>query len=171
MTARSLSRLLSRGLLRAVALAGVLSCVGCDVERIAELEVGVTTEAEIRTRWGEPAAVYAEADGGRTLEYPRQPAGQVNYMLTIGPGDRLVAMRQVLQPANFAKIEPGWDQARVRRLLGRPARVQRYALKQEEVWDWRFADGAEGRLFSVTFDTDGRVTSTATTAEEAGQRG
>jgi hypothetical protein len=138
---------------------------GCDVQKIAELEVGVTTEADVRAKWGEPAAVYSEPDGSRTLEYPRQPAGQVNYMLAIGGDGKLVAMRQVLKPANFAKVEPGWDKAQVRRLLGLPAKTQRYELKQEEVWDWRFADNAENKQFSVTFDTSGRVTATATTVD------
>ena len=89
----------------AIAVAAVLA--GCDVKRIAELEVGVTTEADVRATWGEPAAVYTEDDGSRVLEYPRQPAGQVNYMLAIGKDGKLVAMRQVLNTENFAKVEPG----------------------------------------------------------------
>ena len=147
------------------ALAMAAALVACDVQKIAELEVGVTTESEVRAKWGQPAAVYNEPDGSVTLEYPRQPAGQVNYMLAIGADGKLVAMRQVLKPANFAKIEPGWDQSQVRRLLGMPAKTQRYELKQEEVWDWRFADNAENKQFSVTFDTSGRVTATATTMD------
>lgn len=53
----------------------------------------------------------------------------------------------------------------MRRLLGLPAKTQRYELTQEEVWDWRFNDVEENKLFSVTFDADGRVTSTATTID------
>ena len=158
----------------AAALATSLLFAACDVQKIAELEVGVTTEADVRAKWGEPAAVYTEDDGARTLEYPRQPAGQVNYMLAIGKDGKLVAMRQVLKPANFAKVEAGWDKAQVRRLLGTPAKTQRFAMKQdEEVWDWRFADGAQGKVFSVTFDVNGRVISTSTTLDEkeAGNRG
>jgi outer membrane protein assembly factor BamE (lipoprotein component of BamABCDE complex) len=159
--------------LAAVALAVVAVLAGCDVKRIAELEVGVTTEADVRAKWGEPAAVYTEDDGTRVLEYPRQPAGQVNFMLAIGKDGKLVAMRQVLKPENFAKVEPGWDKAQVRRLLGRAAKTQTYAQKQEEVWDWRFADGAESKVFSVSFDMNGRVVSTSTTldAKDAGQAG
>lgn len=152
-----------RGGFAALAVAAAL--VGCDVQKIAELEVGVTTEADVRAKWGEPAAVYTEPDGSKTLEYPRQPAGQVNYMLAIGADGKLVAMRQVLKPANFAKIETGWDKAQVRRLLGMPAKTQRYELKQEEVWDWRFSDSSENKQFSVTFDNNGRVTSTGTTVD------
>lgn len=162
------SRCLAAGVL---ALAAVLT--GCDVQRIAELEVGVTTEADVRAKWGEPAAVYTEEDGTRVLEYPRQPAGQVNFMLAIGADGKLVAMRQVLKPANFAKIQPGWDKTQVRRLLGRAAKTQVYPLKQEEVWDWRYADGAENKVFSVSFDPNGRVTATATTLDprDSGQSG
>jgi hypothetical protein len=130
---------------------------GCDVQKIAELEEGVSTEADVRARFGEPAAIYPEPGGARTFEYPRQPAGQRNYMITIGADGRMSALRQVLQPATFAKVAPGMDRAQVRRLLGQPAQVQTYALKQQEVWDWRYLDGAEGRQFSVTFDTAGRV--------------
>ena len=155
------------------AFAVVAVLAGCDVQRIAELEVGVTSEADVRAKWGEPAAVYTDDDGIRVLEYPRQPAGQVNFMLAIGADGKLVALRQVLKPANFAKIQPGWDKAQVRRLLGRAAKAQVYPLKQEEVWDWRFADGAENKVFSVSFDPNGRVTSTATTIDpkDAGQAG
>ena len=143
----------------------VLALVGCDVQRIAELEVGVTTESEVLARWGEPAAVYAEADGSKALEYPRQPAGQINFMVVIGRDGKVAALRQVLTPANFANVETGWDRAQVRRLLGLPAKTQRYELRREEVWDWRFSDDAENKLFSVTFDIDGRVTATATTID------
>jgi hypothetical protein len=142
---------------RAWLFAAVLLLAGCDVQKIAELEEGVATEADVRARFGEPAAVYPEAGGARTFEYPRQPAGQRNYMITIGPDGRMSALRQVLQPATFAKVAPGMDRAQVRRLLGQPAQVQAYALKQQEVWDWRYLDGAEARQFSVTFDSAGKV--------------
>ena len=146
---------------------------GCDPKRIAELEEGVATEADVRGKFGTPAAVYDDDGGARTFEYPRQPAGQVNYMITIGTDGKMSALRQVIKPANFAKIEPGWSRAQVRRLLGLPAKMQTFELKREEVWDWRFADNQENKLFSVTFDRDGRVTSTSTTldATELNQKG
>ena len=143
--------------------AGLLA--GCDPQRISELEEGVATEADVRAKFGEPVAVYNEENGARTFEYPRQPAGQVNYMITVGADGKMSALRQVLKPANFVKVEPGWDKAQVRRLLGLPAKTMRYEQKNEEIWDWRYADGQEGKLFSVTFDRDGRVTSTAVTPD------
>jgi len=71
-----------------------------------------------------------------------------------------------LKTANFSKIEPGWDKAQVRRLLGLPAKTMRYALKNEEIWDWRFAETSESKLFSVTFDADGRVKATAIAVDD-----
>ena len=154
-------------------LALCLGLAGCDPKRISELEEGVATEADVRTKFGAPVAVYDEEGGARTFEYPRQPAGQVNYMITIGTDGKMSALRQVIKPANFAKIEPGWSRAQVRRLLGLPAKMQRFELKQEEIWDWRFADGQESKLFSVTFDREGRVTSTSTALDplELNQKG
>lgn len=164
-----INRLLTVPLLAALLLLNS----GCDPQKISELEEGVSTEADVRARFGEPAAVYVEPNGDRTFEYPRQPAGQTNYMISIAPDGKMSALRQVLKPANFAKVVPGLEQAQVRRLLGRPAKVQAYALKEEEVWDWRFADGQEIKIFSVTFDKDGRVMSTGITLDpkEAGHLG
>lgn len=130
---------------------------GCDGDRIARLEPGVSTEAEVRAAFGEPAAVFDEAGGGRTFDYPRQPEGQVNYLITIGPDGKLSALRQVLAPRYFERVLPGLTQEQVRRILGRPAKVQTYELKQETVWDWYWVDGQLPRMFSVTFGPDGLV--------------
>lgn len=157
----------------AVLLMTLTWLAGCDPQKIAELEEGVSTEPDVRAKFGEPTAVYEDANGERTLEYARQPAGQTNYMISIGADGRMSALRQVLKPANFAQVTAGLDRSQVRRLLGRPAKVQSYALKEEEVWDWRFADGQEIKIFSVSFDPDGHVISTGTTLDpkEAGQLG
>ena len=143
----------------------VVGLVACDTKRIDELEEGVATEADVRARFGEPAAVYAEGGGARTLEYPRQPEGQRNYMITIGSDGKMSALRQVLKADSFGKVTPGLDKAQVRRLLGLPGKTQVLALKQEEVWDWRFLDGAQSKVFSVTFDMNGIVTGSAATAD------
>lgn len=146
---------------------GVLAGVaGCDQKRIAELEEGVATEADVRAKFGEPVAIYTEEGGGRTFEYPRQPEGQVNYMITIGTDGKMSALRQVLKEASFVKVVPGMDKSQLRRLLGRPAKTQFYELKQEEVWDWHFRqENNDSKLFSVTLDKNGIVLSTATTLD------
>jgi hypothetical protein len=143
-------------------VAAALLLAGCDQQRIAKLEEGVATEADVRREFGEPQAVFGAADGSRTFEYARQPEGQTNYFITIGADGKMSALRQVLKPAEFAKVTPGMDKAEVRRLLGRPARTQRFDLKpDEEHWEWRWLDGQQAKLFNVTFDRDGKVTASA----------
>jgi outer membrane protein assembly factor BamE (lipoprotein component of BamABCDE complex) len=73
----------------------------------------------------------------------------------------MTALRQVLAEPTFARIVPGMDKADLRRTLGRPATTQFYALKQQEVWDWRYKDGPLSKVFSVTLDHAGKVVSAA----------
>jgi outer membrane protein assembly factor BamE (lipoprotein component of BamABCDE complex) len=139
-----------------------LALAACDPQKIAKLEEGVATEADVRRQFGEPHATYAESDGSRTFEYSRQPEGQVAYMITIGTDGKMSALRQVLKPADFAKVQPGMDKAQVRRTLGKPARTMTFDLKPgEEHWQWRWLDDQVPKLFDVTFDRDGKVTASA----------
>ncbi len=145
------------GLIAAGALLG-----GCDPQRVEKLEEGVSTEVEVRRQFGDPVTVTVAADGSRVFDYPRQPEGWTNYVITIGADGKMSSLRQLLNPTNFARVLPGQDAGQVRQLLGRPAKMQRFDLKDEEVWDWRFRDGQASRIFSVTFGGDGRVSGTAT---------
>ena len=141
----------------AAALAATLALVGCDQQRISELEEGLSTEAEVRDRFGVPDYIWDEGGGARTLEYNRQPAGQRNYMITIGPDGKMSALRQVLTPQNFALITPGMDLGEVRRRLGRPAKVTPYALSGETHHDWRFLEPPSERKMFTVVSTDGRT--------------
>lgn len=134
----------------------------CDPQRIEKLEEGVATEVDVRKQFGDPVTVTVEADGSRTLDYPRQPEGWTNYVIRIGPDGKMSSLRQLLNPDNFAKVKPGLTKQEVRNILGRPAKTMPFALKQEEVWDWRFKQhGQESKMFSVTFDAAGKVVGTA----------
>ena len=146
---------------RTALLAALLAMLaGCDPQRIEKLEEGVSTEVDVRKQFGDPVTVTAEADGSRTMDYPRQPEGWTNYVIKIGPDGKMSSLRQLLTADNFARVQPGLGQQEVRNLLGRPAKQQRFDLKKEEVWDWRFKNGQESRMFSVTFNTEGKVTAT-----------
>ena len=94
-----------------LALAAALA--GCDEQRATRLEEGVSTEADVRRQFGEPAQVTERADGSRLLSYPRQPEGWTNYEMEIGADGKLAALRQLLTEANFAKVQPGMPQAAV----------------------------------------------------------
>ena len=148
--------------IKAVLLAGasalLLGLAGCDQQAIKELEEGVATEADVRARYGEPEKIWDAPDGGRTFEYNRQPAGHRNYMITIGADGKMSALRQVLAPHHFAKVQPGMAQEQVRRLLGKPARQITYQLKQETEWEWNWIDPPTREMvFTVVFGPEGLV--------------
>lgn len=145
----------------AVAITLALPLAGCD--RTSVLEESVSTEVQVRKEFGEPKTITVEADGSRTFDYPRQPEGWTNYVIKIGADGKVTSIRQLLTPDNFAKVTPGLTQLEVRTILGKPAKMVPYALKKEEVWDWRFKQNAQdSKLFSVTFDASGKVLSSAT---------
>jgi hypothetical protein len=146
-------------------LAAVLSLVGCDPKHISELEEGVATEADVRARFGEPETVW-QTPAGRVFEYNRQPQGQKNYMITIGPDGKMAALRQVLTPENFARVQPGMTAEDLRRLLGKPARRTPYPLKQVTEWEWRWMQPPNSPMvFSATLDADQRVTASGSSPD------
>ncbi len=167
---RFLPQAFSRGL--AALFAGLL-LAACDPQAISELEEGVSTEADVRERFGAPEAVWDGPDGAQIYEYNRQPAGHTNYMITIGADGKMAALRQVLSPQNFARIEPGMPMEAVRRMLGRPMKITTFDLKRETHYDWRYQDGpntSDAKIFTVVFDSDLRVVSTGSVTDPALQR-
>ncbi|MCG2592914.1 outer membrane protein assembly factor BamE [Ramlibacter sp. XY19] len=156
-----------RHVLTPLLLAAALVAGGCDEQRASKLEEGVSTEYDVRHQFGEPAQVVERPDGSKVFSYPRQPEGTTNYEIAIGPDGKMSSLRQLLTPANFAKVQPGMYQGDVRRLLGRQAKSVFYATKpDEEVWQWRFVQGQTPKVFEVTFDRDRKVLATATVDDE-----
>lgn len=156
-------RLRIRAAALAAATVGLLALAACDPQRISELKEGVSTEADVRDRFGAPENVWDEPGGARTFEYNRQPAGQVNYMITLGADGRLVAVRQVLTPENFARVQPGMGMDAVRRLLGKPAKVTPYELKRETHADWRYLEAPnQSKVFTVVYGAEHTVLRTQT---------
>lgn len=147
--------------------AALLSLIGCDPQRIAELEEGVSTEADVRSKFGEPEKIWEGLQDGKSVkifEYNRQPAGHRNYMISIGADGKMAALRQVLNQVNFAKVTPGMVMEDVRKMLGKPMKITPYALKKETHYDWRWLDGtnqSDSKIFTVVFDADLRVLSSA----------
>ena len=162
-------------------LALLVGLAGCDEQRISELREGVSTEAEVRARFGEPEKVWEAQDmaslplpgvtaepGARTLEYNRQPEGMVNYMITIAPDGKMSALRQVLTPQNFARVAPGMSMEQVRKMLGKPMKVTTYALKQETHYDWRYLNPPNNAMiFTAVMTPDLHVARTMSVEEES----
>mgnify|MGYP001041604749 CR=1 FL=1 len=149
-------------------LAAVIGLAGCDNQRIAELEEGVATEADVRTKFGQPENIWDAPDGGRIFEYNRQPQGQKNYMITIGRDGKMSALRQVLTPENFARVQPGMMMEDLRKLLGKPAKVTPYALKRETEWEWRWVQPPNSPMvFTATLNDDQRVVRSGSSPDRA----
>jgi len=62
---------------------------------------------------------------------------------------------------NFNRVATGQSGSDVRGLLGPPGRTEKYALKQQTAWEWRFLDGNNTRVFVAMFDAAGTVVSSA----------
>lgn len=148
-------------------LCALLSAIGvnaCDYLNMKELEPGVSTALEVRDRFGEPGMEWRNGDGSITWEYSRQPEGTECFMITIGVDGVLRRIDQVLNEESFARVARGMNADEVRRLLGRAASSQFFALKNETVWEWKFDNGhgasGEPTYFTVAFNADGRVAGT-----------
>ena len=138
----------------------------CDMVNLPEIKPGITTQAEVRSRMGEPGFIHRNDDGTVTWEYSRQPAGVHCYMIRFDRQEIVTALDQVLTPATYARVTPGLTQDEVRRLLGQPASRQTFDKLGESVWEWRIEGDfrTEETFFSVHFDlADGTV-------RKAGQR-
>ena len=169
----------STGLSRSVfskisALTLLASCVvfllGCDNQRISQLEEGVASEGDVKMKFGEPEKVWDGENGSKILEYNRQPAGTQNYMITIGADGKMSALRQVLTPQNIAKIIPGMMMEDVRKMLGKPMKITPYELKMQWHYDWRYMDGpnvTDTKIFTVVFNPDLKVISTGSVVDAA----
>jgi outer membrane protein assembly factor BamE (lipoprotein component of BamABCDE complex) len=148
-----------------------LTLAACDPQRVEKLEEGVATEAQVRQQFGEPAQIVAEPDGSRLFEYPRQPEGWTNYAIRIGPDGRMSSLRQLLNEDNFARATPGLSGMQARVLLGRPAEIKHYDLRNEVVMSWRFKQrGQDSKLFTATFE-GGKLVSTAIVDDPRAQGG
>jgi SmpA / OmlA family len=160
-----------RGMAAGAAMAWLGLLIGCDQQKIDQLEEGVATEADVRARFGQPEKIWDATDmaslpqpgaaavpGARTFEYSRQPEGRANYMITIGPDGRMSALRQVLSAQNFALVQPGMPMEQVRKLLGKPMKITPYAAQRQTHYDWRYTSPPNTTmLFTVVFDPDLRV--------------
>ena len=157
-----------------VAVAALVLLSACDQQAIAELEEGISTEADVRQRFGSPEAVWEGPDGAQIYEYNRQPAGYQNYQITIGADGKMAALRQVLAPHNFDRIQPGMPMEAVRRLLGKPMKITTFDLKQETHYDWRWRNGpneSDSQIFTVVFNPDLRVILTQSVRDPELDRG
>ena len=127
----------------------------CDYVNLKEIKPGVTTQADVRSRMGEPGFIHWNDDGTATWEYARQPNGSSCYMITFGQDHVVAKVEQVLNDANYAKVRVGMSKDDIRRLLGAPGSKQTFDNLREEIWEWRIegVPSTEETYFMVHFDT------------------
>lgn len=138
----------------ALCLALLAGCAGMP-ERI---EVGAP-RPQIVERLGAPSAEYPLPDGGRRLQYSRQPAGQQVYNLDLGADGRLRKTEQVMDIHWLQQhVEVGrWSRQDVLLHLGRPALVERVASFRGDVWTYRFLEVNLARQAHLHIDPEGVV--------------
>lgn len=115
--------------------------------------------AAVTAKLGQPTNAYPLPGGGQALEYATGPMGQFTWMANIGPDDRLASYEQVLTGEKFATIKI--DHATkddVLRTIGRPAERSHIAMRNYEVWSYRYKEaGVWNSLMHVHFDQAGIV--------------
>ncbi|KQQ96728.1 hypothetical protein [Massilia sp. Leaf139] len=146
-------------LLRITTLCAVLAVAGCANPLFYEAPAVGQPVAAVIAKRGQPTATYPALDGGQMLEYATAPFGQFTWMAHIGPDGRLLSYEQVLTGEKFATIKV--DQANkgdVLRTIGHPAERSRVALRNYEVWSYRYKEaGVWNSLMHVHFDEAGVV--------------
>lgn len=128
--------------------------------RLARLTEGESTEQDVRKLFGDPAAVR-DMTTGKGLVYPLGPEGAHTLLMKIDAKGRYQGRDDLLTRENFARVTRGMKELDVLVMLGRPAHAEKYPLKQQSSWAWRFLDNVETRVFVVTFDTGGTVVGSA----------
>lgn len=133
-----------------------------DSELFKGIAPGQSTEADVLRQAGKPETTWEEENGARRLEYPRGPEGATTWMVTIDADGKVGRIEQVLTAESFARVRPGMNQDQVRRMLGKPTKVEKFALKKEEVWGYRWWESSQEKaFFNVHFNPDGVVTTTS----------
>ncbi|MDC8784896.1 outer membrane protein assembly factor BamE [Roseateles koreensis] len=126
-----------------LALGGLSGCAGLPGD-FSALQPGLSSRAEVLARHGAPTRTWDEAEGAQTLEYAQQPFGVRCWMVTVGPDDKLLRLRDGLSPAERARIVPGLRPEQVSRILGTERSRVFFPLSGEDVWDWNIEPDQTG---------------------------
>jgi len=112
---------------------------------------------DVLASYGQPTRVVSAGSATR-LQYSSQPAGQSVVMVDLDAAGKVTAVRQVMTPQEFSKIEPGqWTREDVEREFGPPARVDRVASWSGDIMNYRWRDTVHDMYFWVYLDADNRV--------------
>jgi hypothetical protein len=134
----------------------------------AELVPGVSRESDVVASFGAPAETRQLADGGRVLEYPREPLGNQNWRATLDGKGTLQSIEQLVDEAHFARLRVGMSVDEVLRELGRPSDKSGFPNLGEEVLSWAYLDLDRRWYFNAHFDAGtGKLKRTSHTPDPA----
>jgi len=144
--------------MRSLVLAAVVVLAGCAHPwNTVDLAPG-TPRDEVIARAGPPARVLPLAGGGQRLQYTLQPLGRYAFMVDLDAAGRVVSARQVLNEADFQRIEPGrWTRDDVEREFGPPAMIDHVTSFRGDVLTYRWAESNEPMFYWVYVDPSGIV--------------
>jgi len=128
--------------------------------RLMRLTEGESTDQDVRKLFGAPSAVR-DINGGKGLVYPLGPEGPYTLLIKIDATGKYQGRENLLTRSNFERVTRGMKEVDVLVMLGRPGHAQKFPLKQQSSWEWRFVDGGTERVFVVTFDERGTVVNAA----------
>ena len=119
-------------------------------------------ESAVTAALGQPKETYDLPNGGKRLMWPTQPMGETTVAADIDADGKVVDVRQVLQPLEFYRAEPGkWTRADVLVNFGRPEETMYLPLVKREVWSYRYLeDNTWYQFFHFHFDDAGVLRST-----------
>lgn len=145
-------------MIRMAMICSAMALTACAGPLFRQAPVAGDPVAAVTAKMGPPTGVYPAPDG-QILEYATGPMGQFTFMARIGADGRLQSYEQVLTGEKFATIKI--DRATkedVLRTIGRPAERSRIALRNYEVWSYRYKEaGVWNSLMHVHFDQNGIV--------------
>jgi hypothetical protein len=145
---------------------------GCNPLAIGQIKVGLSSRTDVLRLMGQPESVRKESAGiwagADLLEYSGQPEGTQNWLIVVGADDIVKEVRQRLTADNFAKVFPGMNLDDVRSLLGKPAKVNTYALSPNRFVEWRYLQPPnEVMIFTVEVDPQQRVVKASSARDNA----
>ncbi|MFC5522109.1 hypothetical protein [Polaromonas jejuensis] len=129
--------------------AAVLLMAGCAFNAV---QPGMSRE-EVIAHSGAPTRTVPLSSGTR-LQYSGQPAGQWAVMVDLDTAGKVVSVRQVLNPREFARVEPGkWTREDMEREFGRPAIIDHVASWPGDIMTYRWLENySQGMFFWAYLD-------------------
>jgi len=122
------------------------------------LRPGVSSAEDVMRTMGPPAMELANADGSKSLAYPKGYYSGRTFMVRLGSDGLVQSIEQVLSDERFYRIVPGITRDDVLRLIGPPIEVMELPRLHQTAWDYRFVDSwGYDAILSVMLDPQGIV--------------